>query len=109
MWCWELVRFNNTSQTRFDPKFAGEKIPLFEEAVDLAKQEKLFDKIKYIIKPKEATQKISSEKFQEYKDQLMQRVTHIENGLAQTGIKTTLLNTKQLIRLFYEFYNPGRQ
>ncbi len=74
-----------------------------------AKQEKLFDKIKYIIKPKKATQKISSEKFQEYKDQLMQRVTHITNGLAQTGIKTTLLNTKQLIRLFYEFYNPGRQ
>ncbi len=74
-----------------------------------AKQEKLFDKIKYIIKPREAAQKISSEKFQEYKDQLTQRVAHIKNGLAQVGIKTTLLNTKQLTRLFYEFYNPGRR
>lgn len=72
-----------------------------------AREEKLLDKIRYIIKPKETIQKIPAEKFQEYRDQLMQRVTHIINGLSQIEIRATLLNTNQLTRLFYEFYNPG--
>lgn len=72
------------------------------------KEEKLLDKIRYIIKPKEAAQKISPEKFQEYKDQLMQRVSHVINGLRQIEVAATPLNTQQLIRLFYEFYNPGQ-
>lgn len=74
-----------------------------------AKEESFLDKIKYIVNPQEAIQKISPEKFQEYKDQLIQRVNHIINGLSELEIKTTLLRTEQLIRLFYEFYNPGRK
>ncbi len=74
-----------------------------------AKKEKLLDKIKYIIKPQQTTQKISPEKFEEYKDQLMQRVDHIATGLTGLEIKTAPLDTKQLIRLFYEFYNPSRK
>lgn len=69
-------------------------------------KEKIFDKIKFLIKPQKATKKISPEKFEEYKDQIMQRVNHIINGLSSMEIKVTLLNTQQLIRLFYEFYNP---
>lgn len=69
-------------------------------------KEKTFDKIKFLIKPQKATKKISPEKFEEYKDQIMQRVNHIINGLSSMEIKVTLLNTQQLIRLFYEFYNP---
>ena len=52
---------------------------------------------------------MTPEKSKEYKEQLMQRVVHITGGLIGLEIKTTLLNTKQLIRLFYEFYNPGRK
>jgi len=73
-----------------------------------AEKEKFFDKFKQIIKPKEASLKMPPEKFQEYKDQLMQRVNHVIAGLRGSEIKATLLNTKQLTRLFYEFYNPGR-
>ena len=73
-----------------------------------AKEEKFLDKIKLIISSKVTTQKLSPEKFDEYKDQLMQRVNHIINGLGQVEVKATLLNNQQLIRLFYEFYNPGR-
>lgn len=73
-----------------------------------AKEEKFLDKIKLIISSKTTTQKLSPEKFDEYKDQLMQRVNHIINGLGQVEVKATLLNNRQLIRLFYEFYNPGR-
>ncbi len=71
-----------------------------------AQKEKTFDKIKLIFKPKNAAQKILPEKFEGYKDQLMQRTTHIINGLSPMEIKVTILNTQQLIRLFYEFYNP---
>lgn len=74
-----------------------------------AQKEKLLDKIKYIIKPTETVQKIPPGKLQEYKDQLTQRVTHVINGLSQMEIRATPLNTNQLTRLFYEFYNPGRQ
>jgi len=73
-----------------------------------AKEEKFLDKIKLIISPKVTTQKLPPEKFDEYKDQLMQRANHIINGLSQVEVKATLLNNQQLIRLFYEFYNPGR-
>jgi len=73
-----------------------------------AKKENVLDKVKYIFKPQEIIKKISSEKFKEYQGQLEQRATHITNGLIQIGIKTKILNTKQLTRLFYEFYNPGK-
>lgn len=65
-------------------------------------------KIKYLIKPKETIQKLSPEKFDTYKEQLMQRVNHIISGLSQMEIKSVMLSTGQLIRLFYEFYNPGK-
>ncbi len=73
-----------------------------------AKKEGALDKIKYVLKPQQAISKISPEKFKNYKSQLEQRVAHVNNGLTQIGIKTATLNTKQLTRLFYEFYNPGR-
>jgi len=72
-------------------------------------KEKFLDKIKYIIKPKEAAQKMTDEQFKEYRDQLMQRVNHVIGGIRAFEIKATLLNTKQLQKLFYKFYNPGRK
>ncbi len=74
-----------------------------------AEKEKFLDKVKYLIKPKETTQKMSDAKFKEYRDQLMQRVNHVIGGLRAFEIKATLLNSKQLQKLFYEFYNPGRK
>ncbi len=73
-----------------------------------AKEEKLLDKVKHIIKARENIQKISPEKLQEYKDQLMQRVNHVISGLRALEIRVMPLNNEQLIRLFYEYYNPGR-
>ncbi len=72
-----------------------------------AEKEKPWNKFKFILKPKETIQKITPEKFQEYKEQLTQRISHVVNGLAQMEIKTAPLNTEQLIRLFYKFYNPS--
>jgi len=75
------------------------------------KQEKITDKIKKFLQPLLKTKKtkpgLSPEKFNEYKGQLMQRVSHVTTGLKTLGINTTVLNNKQLTRLFYEFYNPS--
>ena len=46
-------------------------------------------------------------KFEEYKSQLQQRVESVIQGLARTGVRAVLLNTEELIELFYTLYNPG--
>jgi type IV secretory pathway VirB4 component len=48
-----------------------------------------------------------SANFQVYKDQLWQRVEHIQYGLNGAGIRMVTLNTQELIELYYSFYNPS--
>lgn len=47
------------------------------------------------------------EKFDEYKNQLWQRVDAVIQGLVRTGVRAVPLNTEELIELFYGLYNPG--
>lgn len=49
---------------------------------------------------------LSEEKFREYKNQLLQRVEHTILTLAHVGIKTSQLQTDELVELFYNLYNP---
>lgn len=54
-----------------------------------------------------ASQIISSrEVFEKYRDQLFQRVDHIIENLSGTGLRMTMLNTQELIELYYNLYNP---
>lgn len=54
-----------------------------------------------------ATQIVSSrEVFEKYRDQLFQRVDHIIENLSGTGLRMTMLNTQELIELYYNLYNP---
>ena len=48
----------------------------------------------------------STGKFKEAKDELLNKANMIANGLAPLGINSVLLNTKELIDLFYATYNP---
>ncbi len=45
--------------------------------------------------------------FETYKNQLWQRVDHIIFSLSQTGLKVAPLETKELIELLYNSYNPS--
>ena len=45
--------------------------------------------------------------FEIYKDQLWQRVEHIQYGLNGAGVRMVPLNTQELIELYYSLYNPG--
>lgn len=50
---------------------------------------------------------IDSEKFASYKKQLVQRAEFIASGLHRMGLAVTMLNTEQLISLFWSLYNPS--
>ena len=44
--------------------------------------------------------------FEEYKNQIWQRVDTVASGLQRTGIRAVPLNTEELVELFYGLYNP---
>lgn len=50
---------------------------------------------------------VSPQKFEEYKNQLWQRMGTVTQGLVRAGVRTVPLNTEELIELFYGLYNPG--
>ncbi|MBM3256004.1 MAG: hypothetical protein FJZ04_00845 [Candidatus Moranbacteria bacterium] len=56
---------------------------------------------------KEVTSKEKQANFQVYKDQLWQRVEHVQYGLNGAGVRMVALNTQELIELYYSFYNPS--
>ncbi len=68
---------------------------------------KLKDHIFEIFSPEKATKKKRKESLEVYKDQLWQRVDLIQNGLTGTGLRLAILNTQELIELYYAIYNPG--
>ena len=70
-----------------------------------AKKEGFFSRIQIALNPKQAMLERQME-FENYKNQLWQRVDHIMAGLARTGIRMEPLKTEELIELFYNAYNP---
>lgn len=51
--------------------------------------------------------KEKSSGFEEYRMQLEQRVSVVEQGLVRTGIRTVGLGTEEVVELFYKIFNPG--
>lgn len=62
---------------------------------------------KFLGGKKDGKGELKGDKFEEYKSQLQQRVEAIIQGLARTSVRAVLLNTEELIELFYTLYNPG--
>lgn len=52
-------------------------------------------------------QRIDDRRFEEYRTQLDQRVTVVEQGLRRIGIKTIPLGDEELIELYYHILNPN--
>lgn len=49
----------------------------------------------------------ANEKFQEYRSQLEQRVSVVEQGLVRCGVRAAELGTEEVVELFYKIFNPG--
>lgn len=70
------------------------------------KNQGFFGKITSLLNPRQAV----SEKnvlFETYKNQLWQRVDHINASLGGIGIRLTFLKTEEIIELLYNSYNPS--
>lgn len=69
------------------------------------KEEGFFAKIKKVMNPSSVV-KQNKEKFEVYRNQLMQRASLVANAIGSVGMSAVLLNTRQLIELYYAAYNP---
>lgn len=49
----------------------------------------------------------TQDQFLEYKNQLTQRVDAVSMGLRRLGLRSAMLNTEEIIELFYGLYNPA--
>lgn len=58
-------------------------------------------------KNKQADTATADQKFQEYRSQLEQRVSVVEQGLVRCGVRTAELGTEEVVELFYKIFNPG--
>jgi len=71
-----------------------------------SKSEGMIGKLFSAMNPKQVlTEK--SELFETYKTQLWQRVTQVASGLSRLELKSTTLNTEEIIELLYSSYNPS--
>lgn len=50
--------------------------------------------------------KLAEDRFQKRREDLLQRVRSIQNNLNSMGLKSVILDTQQLIELYYRSYNP---
>jgi hypothetical protein len=65
-------------------------------------KEKIFE----LLSPKSTIRAKDKKSFEVYKDQLWQRVEHVQYGLNGVGIRMVALSTQELIELYYSVYNP---
>ena len=52
------------------------------------------------------TVRVRAERFLRDRGALMQRVSHVQGGLASIGLASQILDTQALIELYYKVYNP---
>ena len=65
----------------------------------------ILGKFKEIIGQKKTTSE-EKQSFEELKTQLWQRVGYVSSGLENIGVRSSILNTNELIELYYRLYNP---
>lgn len=75
-------------------------------ALTESKKESFIDKIRTALNPQQIMLEKKME-FENYKNQLWQRVDHVMASLGGTGVRTIPLSTEELIELYYNAYNPG--
>ena len=50
---------------------------------------------------------LANQQFEEYRSQLEQRVSVVEQGLVRCGIRVAELGTEEVVELYYKIFNPG--
>ena len=109
----ELLRFQINEYRNFVKNLVGTANIMTKKfyivipfAITEARKEGLIDRIRVALNPKQVMTEKKME-FENYKNQLFQRVDHVTAGLQGTGIRMIPLNTEELIELYYNAYNPN--
>lgn len=66
----------------------------------------IMQSVKSLMGSATTNQDLPEEKFEMYRNQLMQRSELIFGGLVGLGLKTRLLERDELVQMFYDMYNP---
>lgn len=84
-------------------------VPYNPSFIELSGKNNIFEKIKSIFSGKTGSREEENEemKFEEYREQLLQRVEVVIQELTRIGVRAVPLNTEEVIELFYYLYNPG--
>ena len=77
----------------------------FNKTTVLNTSKNLFSKLWYL-KKKPSPLVIDDSTFEQAKRELRYRLQTVQDGLRHCGVPTTNLSTKELIDLYYKFYNP---
>ncbi len=56
---------------------------------------------------KKNTKEEKTQQFEEFRTQLEQRVSIVEQGLKRCGVDAIWLGTDELVELYYRYFNPG--
>lgn len=67
----------------------------------------LFQSVKSAMGSASGTIQLSDEKFAIYQNQLMQRAELVFGGLVGLGLRTRLMEKDELVKVFYDLYNPA--
>lgn len=62
---------------------------------------------KELVSTKKRTFQEETQRFEEQRSQLEQRVAIVKGGLSRFGVRSEQLNTQQAIEVFYNMFNPG--
>lgn len=65
------------------------------------------DAFKGLFSPSKFARSITDEQLQAYKIQLNQRIELIKGGISSLGLEGKIVETDQLMKIFYSYYNPG--
>ncbi len=60
-----------------------------------------------LMKKGDKTPLLENNKFEEYRSQIEQRVSVVEQGLVRCGIRMAELGTEEVVELYYKIFNPG--
>lgn len=111
----ELLKIQAAEYSRFIEELAGLSnimskrfyivIPFF--AYENAQAVGIKQSIKSIFRTSSQVSQMDPEKFNTYRNQILQRAELVLDGLIALGLKAKVLGEKELIDIFYNLYNPG--
>jgi type IV secretory pathway VirB4 component len=106
----ELLRVQNYEYIKFVQSFV-EQVDIMKKSfyVVIPYNPALVDStsVSSLIAGKKADSSLTIERFEEFRSQLQQRVSVVEQGLGRCGIRSLPLGTEELIELFYHTMNPS--